>query len=300
MLNNISFEYPYILLLIIPFIICSIYCKAKTPTYLIPHLHIFNKSAFKSTLILKILKFSIIIFTLLALASPIKTKNTQLVQNDGINIVLNLDASASMKYQDLEQGSSKTRFDIVKEVVGDFIEKRVSDNIALVLFGDAPILASPLSFDKEVQKELLEYLQLGMAGTKTALYDSLASSVNILKDKKAKSNIVILLSDGEDNSSQIPLNIIIKLLKKYSIKVYTIGIGNSNRIILDKIAKDTKGRNFTIFSKEELDLVYKQINQLEKSKIDQNKIILKDFLFFYPLFLAIILLIFYIYLKNKE
>lgn len=300
MLNNISFEYPYILLLIIPFIICSIYCKAKTPTYLIPHLHIFKKSAYKSTLILKVLKFSIITFTLLALASPIKTKTTELIQNDGINIVLNLDASGSMKYQDLEQGSSKTRFDVVKEVVGDFIEKRVSDNIALVLFGDAPILASPLSFDKEVQKEILEYLQLGMAGTKTALYDSLASSVNILKDKKAKSNIVILLSDGEDNSSQIPLNIIIKLLKKYSIKVYTIGIGNSNRIILNKIAKDTKGRNFTIFSKEELDLVYKQINQLEKSKIDQNKIILKDFLFFYPLFLAIILLIFYIYLKNKE
>jgi Ca-activated chloride channel family protein len=300
MIDNISFEYPYIFAIIIIYIVCTFYCKAKSPTYIIPHLDLFENSAIKSKIILIILKFSIILFILIALASPVKTNQTQLVQDDGINIVLNLDASGSMKHQDLDQENSKNRFEVVKEIVSDFIEKRIYDNIALVVFGDAPMLASPLSFDKKVQQEILTYLEIGVAGERTSLYDSIASSINILKNKKAKSNIIIVLSDGQDTNSSIPLNIIIKLLKKYNIKVYTIGIGSSNKLVLNEIAKVSKGDNFTIYNKKQLQLVYEKINTLEKSKINKNKIILKGFLFFYPLFLAIILLLLYIYIKNKE
>ena len=298
--NNFTFEYPYILFLIVLFIICSIFCKAKTPTYLIPHLNIFQFANQKSMFVINILKYFVIVFSIIALASPIKINDTILLKNNGINILLNLDASGSMKERDLDETYSKNRFEVVKEIVKDFMDKRVADNIGIVLFGDSVLIASPLSFDKNAQKQIIDYLDVEMAGQKTAMIDSLASSINILKDKKAKSNIIILLSDGEDNASKIPLDVVIKLLNKYNIKAYTIGIGNFNKDILYTIAKESNAKAYTAMSKEDLTLIYEDINKLEKSQIDQNKIVLKDYLFFYPLFLAILSLILLIYLRNKE
>jgi Ca-activated chloride channel family protein len=130
--------------------------------------------------------------------------------------------------------------------------------------------------------------------------DSIARSVNILKEQKAKSNVIIVLSDGEDTASKIPLKVVVKLLKKYSIKAYTIGIGNSNRYVLNQISTKSNAKAYTAYSKDDLIAIYEDINKLEKSKIDQNKIVLKDYLFFYPLFFAIFFLIIFIYLKNKE
>ena len=298
--NNFTFEYPYILYLIVLFIICSIFCKANTRTYLIPHLNIFQFANQKSMFVINILKYFVIVFSIIALASPIKINDTILLKNNGINILLNLDASGSMKERDLDETYSKNRFDVVKEIVKEFMDKRVADNIGIVLFGDSVLIASPLSFDKNAQKQIIDYLDVEMAGQKTALIDSLASSINILKDKKAKSNIIILLSDGEDNASKIPLDVVIKLLNKYNIKAYTIGIGNFNKDILYTIAKESNAKAYTAMSKEDLTLIYEDINKLEKSQIDQNKIVLKDYLFFYPLFLAVLSLILLIYLWNKE
>lgn len=300
MFSNITFEYPYFLLLIILFVICSIYCKAKTPTYLIPHLNIFQFANQKSMFVINILKYIVIIFSIIALASPIKINDTIMLKNNGINILLNLDASGSMKEQDLDNNYSKNRFEVVKEIVKEFMSKRVADNIGVVLFGDSVLIASPLSFDKEAQKQIIDYLDVEMAGQKTALIDSIAASINILKNQKAKSNIIILLSDGVDNASNIPLDVVIKLLNKYNIKAYTIGIGNFNNEVLYKIANESNAKAYKAMSKEDLALIYEDINKLEKSQIDQNKIILKDYLFFYPLFFAILFLILLIYLRNKE
>lgn len=301
MLNNITFEYPYVLLLVFIFILCSIYCKAKSPSYYIPHLNIFQRSNQKSNFVINILKYLIITLAIISLASPVKEKDTQLVRNDGINILLNLDASGSMKYQDLDKDDrSKNRFDVVKEIVKDFISKRKTDNIGLVIFGDSVMMASPLSFDKNAQKEIIDYLEIGMAGNNTALLDSIARSVNILKDKEALSNVIIVLSDGADTASKIPLKVVIKLLKKYSVKAYTIGIGNSNSAVLNQIALQSNAKSYTAYSKDDLIAIYEDINKLEKSKIDQNKIVSKDYLFFYPLFFAVFFLIIFIYLKNKE
>lgn len=300
MFSNISFEYPYLLLLVLLFILCSIFCKAKAPTYLVPHLNIFQKSNQNSNIFISSLKWLVISFSIIALASPIKTLDHQIIKNDGVNILLNLDASGSMKYKDLDRTNEKTRFDVVKEIVRDFIDKRVNDNIGLVVFGDSVMMASPLSFDKNAQKEILSYLEVEMLGSKTAMIDSLASSINILKEKESKSNIIILLSDGEDNISKIPLSIIIKMLKKYNVKAYTVGIGNANKLALSNIAQSSNAKYYQAFSKEDLALIYEDINKLEKSKIDQNKVILKEYLFFYPLFIAVFCLIILIYLKNKE
>lgn len=298
---NISFEYPSLFALIIPFILCDIYCKEKSAIFLMPHLNILEQSSKKSDLIYRVLKYTAIILTITALASPIRLLNTQLIKKDGLDIVLSLDTSGSMREMGLDKFDvERTRFSIVQELVKDFIRKRINDNIALVVFGTSVMTATPLSFDKNAQEQIIDYLDIGIVGDKTAMYDSLASAVNILKESKAKSRIVILLSDGQDNSSSIPFSVTLKLLKKYNIKVYTISIGSSNQIALDEIAKGTNGVAFSGNSKNELEIIYNQINALEKSQIEQNKIILKEYLYFYPLFIATIILILLTYIRNKE
>ncbi len=300
-LFTIKFEYPIVFIIIPIFIICSIFCKAKIPTYIIPHLNIFMKNQHKSFILLYILKYITIFASIVALASPYKQLSTQIIQKDGIDIVLSLDTSGSMKELGLNRDNkNENRFKVVKDIVKDFLPKRVNDNIAIVVFGTSVMMATPLSFDKEAQKSIIDYLEIGIVGDKTAMLDSLVSGVNILKNSKAKSKVIILLSDGEDNSSIIPFEVIIKLLKKHSIKVYSIGIGESNKIMLSQISKQTNGKSYIAYSKKDLDDIYKQINSLEKSKIDNNKVMLKEYLFFYPLFLAIISLILFVFLKNRD
>lgn len=295
---NISFEYPIAFLLILLFLVCAYFCKIKNESIFFPHINMLLESNKKQKLLTQVLKYFVILFSIIALASPVKIDQNEIIKNDGINIVLDLDASGSMKNIDLDD--NKNRFDVVKEIVKDFISKRTNDNVGVVLFGSWVYMASPISFDKDAQKEIIDYLEVTMAGEKTALIDSIATSVNILKDKKAKSNIIIILSDGEDTASKIPLEVIIKLLKKYEIKAYTIGIGNSNQMVLNEIANQSNGKYYTAFSKNDLSLIYEDINQLEKSLIDSNKKISKEYLFFYPLFVAVLSLIFLIFLKNKE
>ncbi len=298
---DIKFEYPFLLLIILIFVLCTIFCKAKIPTYIIPHINIFEQNQHKSIIFISMLKYLLIICSVIALSSPFKELSTQIIKKDGIDIVLSLDTSGSMKELGLnKQMLNQTRFDVVKDIVKDFIPKRVNDNIAIVVFGTSVMMATPLSFDKEAQKSIIDYLEVGIIGDKTAMIDSLATGINILKSSKAKSRIIILLSDGEDNSSTIPIEVIIKLLKKYSIKVYTIGIGASNEIILNRISQETKAKSYIAYSKDDLNEIYLQINTLEKTKINNNTITLKEYLFFYPLFLAIISLTLFIYFKNKE
>ncbi len=141
MYNNFTFEYPYFLLLIVLFIICSIYCKAKTPTYLIPHLNIFKFANQKSMIFINSLKYLVIIFSILALASPVKINDTILLKNDGVNILLNLDASGSMKERDLDENYSKNRFEVVKDIVKDFMDKEVErGNFEKVRLNDDDVL----------------------------------------------------------------------------------------------------------------------------------------------------------------
>ena len=298
---DITFEYPYLLLLILLFIFCAVFCKAKSPSYLIPHLHIFSKSNMQTSFITSVLKYLTIVFAILALASPIKINNSQVIKNDGVNIVLNLDASGSMQELGFDESNySRTRFDSVKQIVSSFIEKRVNDNIAFVLFGQSAMIASPLSFDKQAQKEILKYFEVGILGNKTAILDSLALSIKVLKDKQAKSNIIILLSDGMDNASSIPLQVIERMLKKYNIKVYGISIGNTNNYILDKVSSLTGGKSYRAYNTQSLETIYKDIDLLEKSKIEQNRVIIKDYLFFYPLFISVLSLCILIFLRNKS
>ncbi len=301
MFNQFTFEYPYVLLLIIIFIICAKYCKAKASAYYMPHLNIYNQTRTINNQLITIIQWLLIIFSLIALASPVKHLQTIHQKSDGIDIVLALDTSGSMRHIGFDKDDlEKNRWQVVQEIVKDFIPKRVNDNIALVVFGTAVMTASPLSYDKQAQQEILSHLDIGVAGDKTALLDSIVASVNILKKSKAKSKIIILLTDGEDTASKIPYQVAIKLALKYNIKIYTIAIGRVNQNLLHKIATSTKGSFFNANSKDDLKQIYNQIDKLEKSSLDKNKIVIKEYYFFYPLFLAIMFLVLFIYLKNKK
>lgn len=295
-----SFEYPYVFLFIIMFVISDLFFKEKVSSFYFPHLNILNKVS-KSHYILNGLKYLGIFLAILALSSPIKKLDTQIIKNNGIDIVLNLDTSGSMRSIGFNKNNlEENRWLAVSNIVKDFIDKRNNDNIALVVFGSSVMTASPMSFDKEAQKQIISYLDIGIVGEKTAMIDSLASSINILKTSKSKSKIIVLLTDGRDTASEIPLSIVLKLAKKYSIKIYTILISKDNIRVLKKISSETKGKSYIAYNSNALEKIYNDINTLEKTNIDKNIIILKEYYFFYPLLLSIIALIFFIYLKNKD
>jgi Ca-activated chloride channel family protein len=298
--SNITFEYPYVLLAILIFIICSKLCPSKEKSYYIPHLHLYPQNSISSNALQKILKWLAIILSIIALASPIKKIDEITLKSEGIDIILALDTSHSMAEKDLEDNQDKTRFDVVKQIVIDFIDKRKNDNIGIIVFGDYALNASPLSYDKHIQKLILNRLEIGMAGRSTALNDALALGIKILKKRETKSKVIVLISDGEDTASSIPYNIITKLAQKYSIKIYTIGIGQSNTKILKMIAKESGAKAFKAQSKKDLKEIYAIINSIEKSEITQNKIIINSYYFFYPLFFAVLSLLFLIFLRNRS
>ena len=296
MLHNFTFEYPYVLVLLIPFLLCFRYCKAKKLALLFPNIALLQKATKKSQLGLNILKVIMVVATIGALASPIKQDTVVNKEDKGYEISLILDASGSMR-----QGN---KFGIVKDIVTEFIDKRVHDKIGLSIFADFAYVAIPLTYDKKSIKRLLSRLDVGIAGVnRTALYEALFLSSNLFKSSKAKEKIAILLTDGMDNTNTIPLDVAINTAKKYGIKVYTVGIGEPgdfNPDVLQKIAIATGGKYFSANSVQRLKAIYETIDKLEKSEIKSNKYIKNSYYFQYPLLLALIALLLYFYIRNKE
>ncbi len=297
----ITFEYPYIFLSLIVFIICAKFCKAKVKSYYMPHLEIYqNIKSFNSSII-SILKWTTIFFAIIALSSPIKELNIIKNKKDGIDIIVALDTSGSMREQGFNtENPEQNRWQVVQEIVNDFISKRLNDNIGIVVFGTSVMTASPLSYDKKAQAKIIKNLNIGIVGDKTALINSIATSINILKQKETKSKIIIAITDGDDTASNIPISVVVKMAKKYNIKIYTIAIGRSNTYTLQELSKNNAGKSFVAYNKDDLKDIYKTIDALETSKIEQNKILVKEYFFFYPLLLSFLSLLFFIYLKNKR
>ena len=304
MLNNLSlitFEYPYVLLLITLFIFCAKFCKAKVQSFYMPHLEIYSEASKTNSSLIFILKWFTIVFAIIALASPIKELNIINNKKEGLDIVLSLDTSGSMRQIGFNRADvDQNRWEVVQDIVQDFITKRLNDNIALVVFGSSVMTASPLSYDKNAQNRIMRSLDIGIVGEKTALINSIGTSINILKSRDTKSKIIIALTDGDDTASSIPLNVIIKMAKKYNIKIYTIAIGATNSYVLDQLATTSGGKSFVALSKDNLKDIYNMINKLEKSEIEQNKIVLKEYYFFYPLFISFLSLLIFVFLKNKR
>jgi len=306
MFDGIYFEFPKIAFVIFFFIACETLCKMRLPSIYFPHASQFMKSNIQASKLLFFLKWIGIVMLILALMSPVKDEPYELAPKKGHEIALILDASQSMEARGFDMNNPMaTRFDVVKEIVKDFIQKRKNDNIGLVVFGAYSFIASPLTYDEHILSRIVSQLQVGMAGKYTALYEALAQGVNLLKMTKAKSKVAILLTDGYSTPQvdKIPLDVAIDLAKKEGVKVYPIGIGGPNeynRAVLLKIAKETGGVAFGASSADELKAVYAKIDALEKSDIKNESFTYKNYYYFYPLFVGLFSLMLYIYLRNKR
>jgi len=271
-MNQFSFEYPFLLLIILLFIVCSRWCKERSRAIYFPHVGtLIAKKAHKSSLLVW-LKWVGIVAAVVALASPVITKNYTNSKKEGRDIVLVLDSSESMRQRGFDsEDIYKNKFDVVKEVVGDFIKKRENDRIGMITFADIAFIASPLTFEKEFLTNITKMQKMGMAGKRTAINDALVQAYNLMSKSKAKSKIVILLTDGVDNMSKIPFLDVKTMIEKRDIKLYTIGIGGPRDYdgrYLKALAEAGNGSAYGARSAEALNRVYDEIDKLEESKID--------------------------------
>ena len=297
MIENFTFEYPFVLALFILFFICYKWCQPKGIALYFPNMGMIQEASKKSRWLLTTLKVLGLITMVIALASPIREDDIIVKNDKGYEISLILDASGSMEEYE--------KFDIVKEIVDEFVDQRKHDKLALSIFADFAYVAVPLTYDKKSIKRLLNRLQVGVAGkSRTALYEALFLSSNLFKTSQSKEKIAILLTDGMDNTNTIPLEVAIKTAKKYDIKVYTVGVGNEGRdfnpSILKKISKETGGKYFAANTIEKLKAIYQTINKLEKSEIKADKYVKKTYYFQYLLALSLLFLMSYFVVANKE
>jgi len=303
-MDSFGFEYPWVLILIPIAVFCFIKCKAKDSALIFPHLKLLKVAGSKKRFLLDFLKYSATFLLIVSIAAPVRIDDSITIKNVGYDMALAIDASGSMKERGFDKKNlSKNKFDVVRELVKDFVSKRVNDNIALVVFGSFAYVSSPLTFNKDVLKKIIDYLQIGIAGQKTAILDAIVQAISLLEKGEAKSKILILLTDGIDTASRVPLDVVLKMAKKHNIKIYTIGIGEKENInipLLKKIAKDTKGEFFYAKNALALKKVYKQIDKLEKSEIKGEKFVKKEHLYPYILFVSILSLLLYIYIYGRR
>ena len=303
-MNGFSFEYPFLLAVIILFIVCAKFCKERSRAIFFPHVKSLMVKSAKSSSWLTILKWTGITAAVIALASPVITKSYSNSKKEGRDIVLIIDSSDSMRQRGFDPTDLwRNKFDIVKEVVGDFIEKRENDRIGMVTFADIAFIASPLTFEKKFLTNITKMQEMGVAGKRTAINDAVVQSYNLLSKSKAKSKIAILLTDGVDNMSKIPFTDVKSMIEKHDIKLYAIGVGDErdyNGPYLKSLAEAGKGLAFGAKDASMLTEIYDEIDKLEATKINDKKIVQHTYLYIYPLFLAILSLLLFIYLRNSR
>ena len=307
-MNYYSFEYPLLVLLLIPTIYCLYKCKEYLKPKIFVHLHFLSlkKSFLKLEWIIKIL---ILVSLVVALTSPILIDKINPLNRNGKDIVLTIDASGSMnssgydKDDEVSEGKRLTRFEITKLIAKEFILERVSDNLGIVLYGDFAFIASPITYEKTIVSEMLSVLNQGMAGQNTAIGEAIAMSIRAFKYSTAKSKVIILLTDGEHNSGTVSPKDATDLAKEKNIKIYTIAMGNkgeADEALLRKISQETEGEFFFASNAKELKRVYSKINALESSKIKSREYLQKDYYYQFLLFFSAILLLYLLFREMKK
>lgn len=309
-----QFQRPYLLLLIIPFLLLALYQWKKKP---FGSVLLIQSDRFQSKgkgiflrfkiLLLKLSEFIIYlaaIFLIISAAGPGKKYHLTPDITNGIDIMIALDISGSMvnSYDFLP----KNRLTVSKELLRDFIKKRVYDRIGIVLFAGAAYLQSPLSNDRYALDELItEASDEDISEQGTAVGDALVLSTYRLKDSEAKSKIIILLTDGVSNTGKLNPETASQAAKAFGIKVYCIGIGKEqgqyevNYESLENISQSTSGRFFRAESPEVLQEVLNEINGLEKVELPSKPMEIQEtnfpavLSFFFSLLGIVGLLMFY-------
>ncbi len=236
------------------------------------------------------LRVVVLSLVILAVARPQTGRSEYVTETEGVDIVLVLDSSGSMQAQDFKP---KDRLTAAKDVVQDFVGKRIQDRIGLVVFAGQAITQCPLTLDYEVLTQQIGEVEIGMLEDGTAIGVALATAVNRLKKSQAKSRVVVLLTDGQNNAGSVDPTTAAKVAASLGVRVYTIGVGTRGRapmpvndpifgkriinvpVDLDedtlvKIAEITEGQYFRATDAEELEKIYERIDALEKSKVESR------------------------------
>lgn len=292
--QHLSFAQPYyfLLLLLLPLLI---WWQWKNKNLQTPNLRITSLGSIKTVKptwrvrfrpLLKVLRSIAFVALVVAIARPQSSNVSESVDSDGIDIVLSVDVSGSMMAEDLKPN----RIEAAKQVANDFVDKRANDRIGLVIFSGESFTQCPITIDHNIVKEQLASIKSGMLQDGTAIGMGLATAVDRLRNSKAKSKIIILLTDGVNNTGLIDPSTALEIAKAYKLRVYCIGVGTRgeapypvqtpagiqkqmvpveiDEALLKNIAAQTGGKYFRATSNSSLASVYKEIDQLEKSKVE--------------------------------
>ena len=324
--NNFEFNNPEFLwlLALIPFIATWFFLvrKKETATLTVSSLKGFNTtSSFlpKLKLLLPIIRLISLSLLIIALARPRNVAvSTKVKANRGIDIVMAIDVSASMLARDLKPN----RLEALKVVATNFVNRRPNDRIGIVVYAGESFTQTPITSDKSITRRTISEIKWGQLEGGTAIGMGLGSAVNRLKESEAKSKVIILLTDGVNNSGFVDPKTATELAKELNIKVYTVGIGTNGMAdfpfskdargrlqfrkqqveideeLLQFIASETQGQYFRDTDNSELQEIYDEIDTLEKTKIEEFKYYNYQEKYRYLLFFAGGLLLLEFILKN--
>lgn len=236
-----------------------------------------------------------LILLLIALARPQLGEGHAKVSASGIDIVLALDLSGSMAAEDFElKGEPVNRLVIAKDVVQQFVRRRVSDRIGMVAFAGRAYIATPLTLDHDFLLQNLERLNLGSLEDGTAIGSAISAAANRLRDLQAKSKIIVLMTDGQNNAGKVPPVTAAEAAQALGVRMYTIGVGTKGTArmpyinvfgqkaymdqkvdideeMLTKVATMTGGKYYRAENTEGLRKIYDEIDQLEKTEVEVKK-----------------------------
>lgn len=298
-MDNIVFKNPEFLwlLILLPVVAFMLYKFkfVRLNNFKFSNLESFNFKTLKSKLypLINIFRIITLLLVIVALARPQEISNsTRTKTSSGIDIVIAVDISSSMLAQDLKPN----RLEALKTVASQFINDRINDRIGLVIYAGESYTKTPVTSDKDVViKSLSEITFDGIIEDGTAIGMGLATSVNRLKESKAKSKVIILLTDGVNNSGFIDPSTAADLAANFEIKTYTIGLGTNGNArapvalnpngsfrfgmtkveideeLLKNVANKTGGLYFRATDNKKLEEIYNEINKLEKTEVEEIK-----------------------------
>jgi|SRR5690554_6755726 len=291
---DITFAYPWILyfLLLIPAMALWYWYKGRNnqPVVNYSSLRIFNevKPTWRERLkyLPPVLRMAGVGLLIIALARPQNFQSGENIYTEGIDIAMVLDISGSMLAEDLKPN----RLNAAKNVIDEFVQARISDRIGLVVFARDAFTQCPLTVDYAVLRNLLKDIKSGMIEDGTAIGNAIANGVNRLKESKAKSKVMILLTDGVNNAGEVDPLSAAQIAKTFNIRVYTIGVGTRGEApypvqtpfgtryqmvpveidenVLKEISRLTDGEYFRATDNKKLKEIYETIDKLEKTKIE--------------------------------
>jgi Ca-activated chloride channel family protein len=299
-----TFGHPYLLLLLLglPLLAWLKGKRGEPPAFVYSSVQlvrpILNITRARAGAFLAALRWISLALFIVALAQPRWTESETKVTASGVDIAVCLDMSGSMRSEDFEiRGKRVNRFNMARDVLKQFIEKRPNDRIGLVVFASQAYIATPLTLDHDFLLQHLERLDIGAIDeNRTAIGSAMSTAINRLREVASKSKIVILMTDGQNNAGKVVPLTAAEAAKALKVKIYTIGVGMRGQApmptgrnpftgetmyqwvpvdidedTLQKIAEETGGKYYRADNAERFRSIYAEIDKLEKTEAEVKK-----------------------------